>query len=99
MLQPGQDGALARDALGEAAVDPLGARQLQRCGALHDAVSARSDPHRTHAAFGQQPLEPPRTDAITRRLVPHAGHRCSGQRHDWAQRLAGAVEARRPRLG
>ena len=98
MLQPGEDGALARDALAESAVDPLGTRQLQRRSPLHHAVGTLRHPYRAHAAFGHETLELPWADPITGRLVAHAGHGRSGHGHDWAQRLAGAVEARRPCL-
>ena len=93
MLQPGEDGALARNALAEPSVDPLGARQLQRRGALHDAVGALRDPHRSHAAFGNESLSchgPMRSPAASRRMPAMA---CGGQCHDWPQGLAGAVEA------
>ena len=79
-------------ALAEPSVDPLGPRQLQRRGALHDAVGARCDPHRSHAAFGNESRQLPRTDAVARRLAPHAGHGLGRECDDRPQGLAGAVE-------
>jgi hypothetical protein len=95
MLQPRQNGTLARQALAQAMIDPLGARQLQRRRALHDAIGAPRHPHRAHAAFGQQPLELPRTDPVARLLATHRGQGRSGELHDRLQRLTGAIEAGR----
>ncbi len=73
MLQPRQDRALARNALGQAAIHPFRARQLERRGALHDPVGSLREPDGPHAAFAQQALQPPRSDAVSRLLGPHRG--------------------------
>ncbi len=93
VLQPRQDGALARDAFGQSMIDPLGTRQLERRGALHHAIGALCDPHRPHAAFGQQPLKLPRTDPIPRLLAPHRRQRSSGEFNHRLKRLAGALKS------
>ena len=79
VLQARQDRALARDALAQALIHPLGAWQLQRRGALHHAVGTLGHPHRAHAAFGQQSRQLPWTDPITGLLAPHRGERLRGE--------------------
>ena len=75
VLQPRQDRALARDALAQALIDPLGTWQLQCRRALHHAVGTRGHPHCAHAAFGQQSRQLPWADPITGLLAPHRGQR------------------------
>ena len=91
MLQPREDFALASDALRQILVDPFGARQLQRHGALHHAVGALRQPYRPHAAFGQLALQPPRADAVADLLSTHRADCRLCESHDWLERLAGAV--------
>ena len=89
MLQPRQDRALSGDTFGQAPIDPFRTRQLQRRSAFHQTVSTLREPHRAHAAFGQQPLELPRTDAIAALFVAHCGQRFGRKARDRGRRMRG----------
>ena len=55
--------------------------------------SARAATHTAaHAAFGNESRQLPRTDAVTGRLAPHAGHGLGRECDDRPHGLAGAVE-------
>ena len=79
VLQRGQDVALARHALGQAA-RPGQARQLQRHQAFELPVHAARQPDTAHAAFTQLAQQPPRAHGVAERRRTRRGFgRCSRQ--------------------